>query len=451
MKFSTVRRFSTGNASGLLRDLLDKAVQYYMSGFHRLILVCIIVGLVTGAATHILDLLLHFISSSLTSGLSPAKGNAQLILFPVVGILLTVAYTRWIVKEPLNHGTLRIKEYLATRRYRLPLKLSWASIVGSSITLGFGGSAGAEGPSASTGSAIASNIGKLFNLSPEQMRTLIGIGAGAGIAGIFRSPIGGVLFTLEVLRMPLSTPFVIALIVASLAAGLTSYMLAGQHFDVTSFYSMKPDDANMGFILLLGIVCGIYSLYYTYVFNNTGHRIDRISNVWLKAILSGLMIGLAIFLFPPLYATGYDTLDKILAGDYQSILGYSLFGSNLSDPMLLVAMAAGIVMVKAFVCSATNYGGGVAGNFAPTLFAGGFLGYVFATLANDCLGATLHVPNFIFLGMAGVMSGVIQAPLMAIFLTAEMADRADFLWPLSVVALVSWGIRRLLGRSLPGV
>ncbi|MDE6218314.1 MAG: chloride channel protein, partial [Muribaculaceae bacterium] len=193
------------------------------------------------------------------------------------------------------------------------------------------------------------------------------------------------------------------------------------------------------------------SLYYTYVCNNTGHRIDRISNVWLKAILSGLMIGLAIFLFPPLYATGYDTLDKILAGDYQSILGYSLFGNNLSDPMLLVAMAAGIVMVKAFVCSATNYGGGVAGNFAPTLFAGGFLGYVFATLANDCLGATLHVPNFIFLGMSGVMSGVIQAPLMAIFLTAEMADRADFLWPLSVVALVSWGIRRLLGRSLPGV
>ena len=422
-----------------------------MQGYPRLVAVSIVIGLVAGVATHILNLLLHFIAGSITSSLNPQTPNPILIVLPVIGLLLTVAYTRYIIRMPLAHGTERIRAYLKEKDYALPPRLMWASVLGSSVTLGFGGSAGAEGPSAYTGAAIASNFGRWLRLDRPQMRAIIGIGAGAGIAGIFRSPIGGVLFTLEVLAMPLSTRPVIALITCCLTSGLCSYILAGQTFDVNFFQSVKPQAADFWVIIILGVICGLYSIYYTYVFNLTGNRLERFGNPWIRAIAAGLMIGLAIFIFPSLYATGYDTLDRLLEGDRNAMVGYGLIPPTYNMPLLLAMTGMGIIFIKPFACSATNYGGGVAGNFAPTLFAGGILGFVFATLANVWLGADLHVPNYILLGMAGAMSGVIRAPMMSIFLCSEMANRSSFLWPLSVVALISWLVRNLLADRLRGV
>lgn len=438
---------SETKSTGLFHLMAHK----YLQGYHKMILVCVIVGVATAFATYLLDLILRFISSSLTSGLSADHANYPLIIYPAIGLLITVAYTKWIVRIPLSHGTQRIRNYLKEKDYVLPPRLMWSSVIGSSVTLGFGGSAGAEGPSAFTGSAIASNLSRLFKLDEQQMRLMIGIGAGAGIAGIFRAPLGGVLFTLEVLAMPMQTLPVLALVVACLIAGLGNYLLAGQHFDVNFFNSVRPHAGEVGFIIFFGVLCGLYSLYYTFVFHATGNRLQNILNPWHKAILAGLMIGVAIFIFPPLYATGYDSLDKLLAGNSDGILGFSFFDGAKPTPLLLASVAFGIILIKAFVCSATNNGGGVAGNFAPTLFAGGFFGFAFAILANTYLGVSLHVPNYIFLGMAGAMSGIIQAPLLAIFLTSEMADRADFLWALTLVAFFSWTVRRLLGRRLPGI
>lgn len=414
----------------------------------RLVAVCILLGLLAGLATYLLDLMLHSIGDSIIGFLNPKSSNPLLIVIPVVGVTAVMAYIHYSVKIPLAHGTERINLYLKEKNYVLPARLMWDSVLTTSVTLGFGGSAGAEGPSAFTGAAIGSNLGRLLRLGQKDMRLLIGIGAGAGIAGIFRSPLGGVLFTLEILRMPLGTLPVLALISSCLCAGLTSYLLNGQHYDVALLDAVLPSLHDVPYIVLLGIFCGLYSLYYAFILKGTGRKFDSMSNRWLRAVLSGLMIGVAIYIFPSLYATGYDSLGQILNGNDKVILGYSAFAGARPTIGLITVIAMGIVMTKPFACAATNYGGGVAGNFAPTLFTGGFLGYVFASLCNTYLGMELHAPNFIYLGMAGAMAGIIRAPLMAMFLTCEMSGHSDFLWPLALVSLASWTTARLLAPKL---
>ncbi|MCM1475472.1 MAG: chloride channel protein [Muribaculaceae bacterium] len=447
-------RASLSKGKGILEKFLIRlgSIPGRLQGnSHWLMLVCIIAGLATGLVTHVLNLLLHFISGNILGRLDPYGPNLQFLFLPTIGILLAIIFARYIVRMPLSHGTDRIRKFLKEQNYQLPPRLMWASVVGTSITLGFGGSAGAEGPSAYTGSAIASNIGRLFRLTEEEMRVMVGIGAGAGIAGIFRSPIGGVMFTLEVLQMPLSTIPVMALIVACLASGLSSYMLAGQQFDVSFFNSIKPEGQHLWLVVLLGIVCGLYSIYYTYTFLVTSRSLGAVSNRWIRGVFAGIIIGLGVYFFPSLYATGYSSLDKLLAGDNTAMIGYGHFGSLELSPLLLMEVALGIVLVKGIVCSATNNGGGIVGNFAPTLFAGGFVGFIFAMASNTWFGCSLHIPNYIFLGMAGAMSGIIEAPMMAIFLTAEMANRSDFFWPLAIVSLISWSVRRLITPHMEGV
>lgn len=437
-------RFLTGLKNFLIR-LYRRLYPEPMPRYHYLVLVCVVSGIAIGFATHLLDMLLHFVSHTLRSYfLYPGGPNYSLLVLPIIGILLTTVYVHKIVRIPLSHGCDRVKRYLKGKNYALPPRLMWSSIIASSTTLGFGGSAGAEGPSAFTGAAIGSNIGRLFKLDDDQMRLIIGIGAGAGIAGIFRSPIGGVLFSLEVIGIPLTTLPTMALIVATLCAGLTSYLLAGSQFDVDFAASVMPNIHDFPYAIILGIVCGLYSGYYSYVLHHTGKRLEAIPNMWVRALSSGLMLAVAVFIFPTLYATGYDSLGQLLNGNPQILLQFSIFDAMPGYPMLYVMLALGVIVAKAFACAATNYGGGVAGNFAPTLFAGGFLGFIFATLFNQWFGLALHVPNYVFLGMAGAMSGIIQAPLMAIFLTAEMANHAEFLWPLSVVSLLSWSTRKFI-------
>lgn len=412
--------------------------------YHYMVLTCVITGLLTGLFTWGLDVLIHFISVNVTKHLNPQGGNAAFVWLPTVGIALTILFVEYYVRRPLNHGCDRLKIFLREKKFAMPPRLMWSSTVATSLTLGFGGSAGGEGPSSYTGAAVGSNVGRFFRLTKEQLGLLVGIGAGAGIAGIFRSPIGGVLFSLEVLRMPMGTLPVIALIVACLTSGITAYLLAGSHFDVTFNDTMCPSLGTLPWIILLGLVCGVYSSYYAYTYRRTGRMLNMIGNRWARAVGSGLMIGIAIYIFPSLYATGYDSLDMLLAGKKTVMLQYSLYYGARPWPWLLVAIACGIALVKPFACSATNYGGGVAGNFAPTLFGGGFLGFAFVVSVNILAGAGLNEPAFLYLGMAGAMAGIIEAPLMAIFLTAEMADKAEFLWPLAIVSVTSWTTRKLL-------
>lgn len=416
--------------------------------YHYLIAASGVMGLLTGGVTYLLNLIIAFISGRVMALANPLTGNWIFLASPVVGVLLTVVYTRYVVRLDISHGTDHIRDYLNRRIYKLPPRLMWSSVVASSLTLGFGGSAGAEGPSAYTGAAIGSNIGRAFRLTDSQLRMMVGIGAGAGIAGIFRSPIGGVLFTLEVLRMPLGTLPVLALIVGCTTAGLTSYLLAGSTFDVVMLDAVFPKISDLPFVILLGVICGLYSVYYSYVMKYTRVRLKGINNVWRRALLSGAMIGLAVYIFPTLYATGYGSLGDILNSDNSSMLEYSLFSVSNPRLRLLMCVAAGIIVIKPFACSATNNGGGVSGNFAPTLFAGGFAGFVFATVMNHFLGYSLHIPNYIYFGMAGAMAGIIRAPLMAMFLTTEMAGHSNFLWPLAIVSVISWLTAHLIAPKM---
>ncbi|MDE7382111.1 MAG: chloride channel protein [Muribaculaceae bacterium] len=403
-----------------------------------LLATCVAIGVACGIATFLIDKGISLISDSIHHFLKPEHFNIAFIFVPAVGMLLSVLYVNKMVKINLSHGSERVKEYLKTKDYNLPPRLMWASGIGTSLTLGFGGSAGAEGPSAFTGAAIAGNFGRWLKMDNESMRLLIGIGAGAGIAGIFRSPIGGVLFTLEVLRMPITTLPVLGLISASLSAGLTAYILNGSQYEVAITNGPVPELSQIPIILLLGIVCGIYSVYYSGVMSKLGSKLNNWKNPWLKALVCGLTIGVCIFLFPDLYSTGYSSLGKLLVSSNLNITSYSLFHHDRPTPELLAGIALGIIILKALAVTATNYGGGVSGNFAPALFAGGFVGFLFATLANLWFDAGLDVGNFVYMGMAGGMSGIIKAPLMAMFLTTEMSGHSRFLWPLAVVSVISW-------------
>ncbi|MCM1152223.1 MAG: chloride channel protein [Muribaculum sp.] len=415
---------------------------------YRLTTVCVFSGFIIGSATTLLNIILSFIARHITSHLGSNGANFAFLILPVFGFVVTALFVKYIIRTPLNHGTERLKTYLHSRDHVLSARIMWSPVLAASVTLGFGGSAGGEGPSAFAGAAIGTNLGRWFGLDQDQLRILIGIGAGAGIAGIFRSPLGGVLFTLEVLRMPMRSRDVIPLIAGCLVAGTTSFVFAGDQFDISFFNSVPPMGRDMPYIILLGVLVGFYSVYYTFVMDLTERLLEALKSVWVRAISAGLMTGLAIFIFPSLFSTGYPSLDRLLASDYSVLLSYSAFAGADGEAILLAVIALGIAVIKPFVCAAANYGGGVAGNYAPTLFAGGFFGFAFAVMMNTWCGCELPVPNFIFLGAAAAMSGIISAPMMSIFLAAEMANRSDFLLSLAVIALVSWIVRTISAPRL---
>lgn len=406
----------------------------------KLFLLAVIIGLLTGAAAAALKwiiaritLLLHPLE--LTSG-----PDWTMLAIPVVGILLTAMYQSYVIKTQISHGVDRLVNDLSLRRYDLSPRLTYAPIIASSLTLGFGGSAGSEGPIAYTGAAIGSNIGRIFKVSPEHLYILIACGAGAGIAGIFKASIGGALFTLEVLGMTLTTVSVIALLSSTITASLTAYVLSGFTIDLAWSHNIGFRSELVIPVVVLGVFCGIYSVYYSFVMKKLKHVFEAMRNPWMMNIFSGLILAVSLFLFPSLYGEGYGVVDKVINGNIDQPFFSSLLAGLSNSEWWLVIVLGGILIVKCFACCSSNSGGGVAGDFAPTLFAGCIAGLLFALLVNNLFGLALDRSVFAFIGMAGVMAGVIRAPLMAIFLTAEMCNGYDYLLPLVIVSLISYAM-----------
>ncbi|MDE7449925.1 MAG: chloride channel protein [Paramuribaculum sp.] len=405
-------------------------------------------GVVSGAFAALLKVVIRHISLFWTSGMHIHGVNIPLLAIPVVGILLTGIYQRYVIHANLTHGSRRLSADLAAGNYSLPSYLTYAPMVASSLTLGFGGSAGSEGPIAYTGAAVGSNIGKLFRVSPRMMMIMVGCGAGAGIAGIFKAPMGGALFTLEVLKMQLTTMSVMALILACVTSAMTAYVLSGYTVDL-SYVQMHQFDASVApWIVGLGIVCGLYSVYYSYIMALMDCTYGRIRNPWIKNGLSGLVLAVLLFIFPAMYGEGYGMMGHLLNGDLHAMINCSAFSRIATDGWPIVLVAGGIVLTKCFAASASNCGGGVAGDFAPTLFAGCILGFFFASSVNLIFGLDLPVSGFAFMGMAGVMSGAIRAPFMALFLTVEMTNGFILFLPLLVVAAISYGVVRLFNKPV---
>lgn len=408
------------------------------------IILALVVGILGGLAAQLLKYLIHAIAHVLTSHINTTSANWVYLVLPVIGILIVTVFVNFVVKDNISHGVTRVLYAISRRKSRLKKRNMYSSLVSSSITIGFGGSVGAEGPIVFTGAAIGSNIGQAFRLSPRLLMLLVGCGAAAGIAGIFRAPIAGMLFTLEVLMIDLTGATVMPLLISSITGATVAYILEG--YSAEFFFSQTEPFAvhKIPYTLLLGVVCGLFSLYFTRAMMMMESMFARIGNRFVKIAVGGVIIAVLIFVFPPLYGEGYNSINVLLEGNYSQILDGTFFYFDRDNIWYIAAFIFAVLMMKAFATSATNGAGGVGGTFAPSLFAGALCGFLFAFVLNNLFdGVGISNQNFSLLGMAGVMAGVMHAPLMAIFLTAEMTGGYDLFLPLLIVSTLSYGTIRL--------
>lgn len=416
-------------------------LQERLSKKQFLLVLSLIVGLSSGMAANVLKWIIHTIEHLLTSRFITTQGNALYLLYPVVGILLSALFIKYIVRDNIGHGVTKILYALSRNQGFIKTHNTWSSVVASGITIGFGGSVGAESPIVLTGSAIGSHVGRQFQLDHKTLMILVGCGASGAVAGIFKAPIAGLVFTIEVLMIDLTMSSLVPLLVSCAAAACVSYFISGTStmfsFDLTAGFSVDKVPA----CLALGIGCGLLSLYFTRVMNAFEKVFGRLKNLWLKFALGGVVIAGLIYLFPPLYGEGYTTIETLLNSTSnataEAVMNNSWFYGH--SEMLLLYLAL-IVLVKVFATTATNGGGGCGGTFAPSLFLGCIGGFIFANLWNMWapFGITLATTNFALLGMAGVMSGVFHAPLTGIFLIAELTGGYQLLVPLMIVSAVSY-------------
>lgn len=410
------------------------------------IILALVVGIVSGFAALLLKFLISAIATFLTSKLSLTSGNYLYLIWPIVGVFIVSLFVRYVVRDNISHGVTRVLYAISQKKSRLKIHNMWTSLVASSVTIGFGGSVGAEGPIVFTGAAIGSNLGGLFRLSPRILMMLVGCGAAAGIAGIFKAPIAGMLFTIEVLMLDLTAVSVMPLMIASIAGATVAYAFTG--YDVEFFFSQSEPflTARIPYVIVLGVFCGFVSLYFTKAMNMMERMFGKLKNPWYKLAVGAVVLSSLIFLFPPLYGEGYGPINMLLNGQVSQIFDGSLFYDYRHDVWMVIIFIALIILTKVFATSATNGSGGVGGTFAPSLYVGCMAGFLFAILINTlglCDGGGLSTKNFALMGMAGVMSAVMHAPLMAIFLTAEMTGGYELFLPLLIVSIISYGTIRL--------
>lgn len=433
--------------SGRLHDLWMAVVVWREKRIHEknfLIVLALLVGLVCGFAALLLKFLIHTIANLLTSHLNVTTANWAYLVLPIIGIIIVSLYVKYIVRDNISHGVTKVLYAISQHKSRLKRHNMYTSLLASSVTIGFGGSVGAEGPIVYTGAAIGSNIGQAFRMSPRVLMLLVGCGAAAGIAGIFRAPIAGMLFTLEVLMIDLTGTTVMPLLISSITAAMVAYVFEGYSAEFFFVQSEQFFTGKIPYVILLGVFCGFVSLYFTRVMGMMENGFARLKYRPYKILTGGTLMAILIFLFPPLYGEGYGAIDSLLKGDTSSIVDGSFFYLDRNDVWFIALYIGLIVLTKVFATSATNGAGGVGGTFAPSLYVGAMSGFLFAYILNNLdIGITISEKNFALMGMAGVMAGVMHAPLMAIFLTAEMTGGYNLFLPLLVVSTLSYGTIRL--------
>ena len=406
-----------------------------------MIILALLVGFFAAVAAFVLHWIINQIVTLLTSSFAAERANWLYLVYPVVGIYLTSLFVRYIVKDNISHGITRILYAISSNRSRLKSHNCWSSVIASAITIGFGGSVGAEAPIVLTGSAIGSNLGQLFHLDRKMLMTLVGCGAAGAIAGIFKAPIAGLVFTLEVLMIDMTMSALLPILVSCVTATVFTYIFSGDSslftFHLDSEWSVERIPACIG----LGIACGLVSLYFIRMMGACEDVFSKFKDKpYVKLAIGGTTLSLLIFLFPALYGEGYSSINLLLNGqnadDWNRILNNSMFSGQGS---LLLVYIALVLFTKVVATSATNGGGGCGGTFAPSLFIGCFTGFLFSRLWNiNEIGVYVPEKNFALLGMAGVMSGVMHAPLTGIFLIAELTGGYSMFMPLMIVSVVAY-------------
>ena len=435
---------------GTWYDSMIEWRERHISEKHLVLLLSFFVGMFSAAAAALLKSFIHFIQQLVENQLIADSRTWWYLITPVIGITLAALFVKYIVRDDISHGITKILYAISQRKSIIKAHNMWSSIVGSGLTIGFGGSVGAEAPIVLTGAAIGSNLAKAFRLDQKTMMLMIGCGAAGAIGGIFKAPIAGLVFTLEVLMMDLTMTSVAPLLISSVTATAISYILTGVE-------PMFPLDTVEPFLVqripwyaVLGMICGLVSLYFTRGMNGLERWMkNKVRSVGAKIVVGGLTLSILIYLFPPLYGEGYDTIRQLINGDsispllnspLETYLIPTQFYANLSSfntQLVILIYFAAIIFVKIVASVATNGGGGVGGIFAPSLFMGAIVGFVTARMMNMS-GLMVPETSFALVGMAGLMSGVMHAPLTGIFLIAELTGGYHLFMPLMIVSVISY-------------
>lgn len=431
----------TGSTNVSFVSRLDTWRQRHVSDRELVLVLAFMVGFLASLAAYVLHFIIHEIKDLITSGFQVATINWLYLIYPVIGIWLTSLFVKYVVRDNISHGITRVLYAISTKQSRLKGHNTWSSIVASAITIGFGGSVGAEAPIVLTGSAIGSNLGKIFHLDNRTLMLLVGCGATAAVSGIFKAPIAGLVFTLEILMVDLTMASLLPILLSSVTATCFSYFFTGgsamYDFKMDYLWSLERVPAT----ILLGIACGFLSLYFMRLMSWCENGYGKLSKYpYLKLLTGGVVLSSLIFLFPSLYGEGYDSLGLFIEGktltDWMQVMSGSMFAGQTKYLVLYVGL---VMMTKVFATSATNGAGGCGGTFAPSLFIGGFGGFFFARLWNiEQLGVYIPEKNFTLYGMAAVMAAVMHAPLTGIFLIAELTGGYQLFIPLIIVTISSY-------------
>lgn len=400
-------------------------------------------GFLAGLSAIIIKKLAHFIRDYFYN-IATHEDHYGLLFFilPAIGILLTILFCRYVLKRDVGHGIPGILYAIQKNKGAVKPYNTFASIITSSLTVGFGGSVGLEGPSVSTGSAIGSNIGQLLRLNQKNIVVLIGMGCAAALASIFQAPITGIIFAIEVFMIDISMASLIPIIVSSFVAILTSYFFLGKAFEYTITTSTAFMPSNSLFYVGLGLFVGLTSAYFMYVYFKMDKRFKKIKSPWMRFALGVSGLGVLIFIFPALYGEGYEAINAALRGDCSILFENSMFSSFQNNIWIILVLLLMIILLKAFATSFTFAAGGVGGTFAPALFIGAFSGMFFAMLVNTLGLGDLNITNFALVGMGGVIAGMLHAPLTGIFLIAEITNGYSLMVPLMIVSAMSYAINR---------
>ncbi|MDE7402816.1 MAG: chloride channel protein [Muribaculaceae bacterium] len=393
-----------------------------------LIIIAMVMGMLTGAAAAMLKRLISIFDSLFLTNLHTDTPNFKLLIWPLAGILITSIFQRYVVQGNVARGTRIIKQNLEQKRFSLnPLNI-FNPLLGCSVTIGFGSSGGSEGPTALSGAVIGSNVGRWFGVSDKWLGLLVAIGGGAGIAAIFKSPMGGVLFALEVLQIQMTTIAVIALVFACLISSATAYLLSNFTFDIRFSQMMEFDTHNIGWICLLGVFCGLYCIYYNYTKKKSTKYFSSIRNPWFAALITGGIMSVSVFAFPTLYGEGFRVITGLINGNAVSFAEGGILAGHTEGFWVLGSLAI-VLLLKSVLVAASYSGGGVAGDFVPTFFAGALAGYLFAVIVNSLFDTQLPAWFFALAGMGCVMGGTVHAPLMALFILCETTNTYAYLFP----------------------
>ena len=407
-----------------------------------LAILAVVVGLAAGVGTYLFEVLLHLIKSCLVNWFDVDTFHFLYFIYPVVGIILATLFVKYIVKDNISEGVTRVLYAMSSRGSRIAGHNCWTSIVGGATTIGFGGSVGPEAPIVLTGAAIGSNIGKLARLNYKNITLMLCCGAGAAVASIFKAPITGVVFVLEILMLDITATSVIPLLISSITATTIALTLRG--FDPIISVSLTAADsfelAQIPLFIVLGVICGLMACYFTRTNAYVGKLIDKLDRPYKKWIVGGTVLGLLIFLFPSLYGEGYESFVALMHGRTEAVFENSLFHGYSHIGWFVLLYVVAIMFFKVIAMATTNASGGVGGTFAPSLFVGAFAGASLALFCNVVCGMNVSITAFTLVGMAGVMAGVMKAPLTSIFLIAELSNGYGLFIPLMISACIAFAV-----------